>query len=223
MQGKNPLLFTRGQTLELGGDLYLVAYQQRSSPILDNVAMVQQMMERGQEQEQSTSDPLEALRLAPETEVTLQLLNVHVMGHMKDISVFNMQVTNAELDKAELIARKGQSLQQLRQLAQMTQMYTRQNNGKLPPVTTFGLLQSTVGDAGGRPGRMPRQSDLDKMYLTNLALTGHKLADFPRPEDVVLVYEAKPWPDGKRGVAFLDGHAGFMSEAEWAKLKEKVK
>ncbi len=41
--------------------------------------------------------------------------------------------------------------------------------------------------------------------------------------NTVCIYEAQPWPDGTRCVGFYDGHATFVSEAEWAKLKETVK
>jgi len=224
MQADHSMLFTRGQTLELGGELYLVAYQRPNAPFTHSMMMMQVRAIGMGEPAQSNIDTLESNRLTPEMEVALQLLNMHVMGHMKDIRLFNMKEMNAALDKAELLAHEEQSLSQLNQLAQITQMYAQQNNGKLPLLDTIGHFQLAIHDLlGGRQEMMQHLSYADIPYQTNIALTGHKLADFPNPGETVLVFEAQPWPDGKRGVAYLDGHVRFVPAAEWEKLQVKVK
>lgn len=59
-------------------------------------------------------------------------------------------------------------------------------------------------------------------FQFNMALGGVSMTDVPSPAETVLYYESNEWPDGKRAVSYLDGHAKLVSAEEWAKLKASL-
>ena len=58
-------------------------------------------------------------------------------------------------------------------------------------------------------------------YLYNTKLGGKALGAFDDPKEVVLFYEQTPTEDGKRIVAFLDGHVEMVSEVHWMELADR--
>ncbi len=38
-----------------------------------------------------------------------------------------------------------------------------------------------------------------------------------------MIYESEEWPDGKRGVAFTDGHAKFVTKEKWEAMQPLLK
>ena len=210
--------YTRGQTVELGGESYLVAYGRSSAPIM-------KMLEQA-EQDGEGLDPMKLLTVTPETVVMLQLLNVRTIGYMDEIRPFNRQEitsANAAFAQALVSTYEKTSFSQLRQIAIAVQMYMQDNNGKFPPLDSLVHFQQAVLNYLGNNRTMVLQPSTNIPYQANLALAGKIAADINNPTETVVVYEAQPWPDGKRGVGYCDGHAGFVTEAEWAKLKATVK
>ncbi len=214
--------YTRGETIELGGVAFLVIYKRSD-------ATSRTLLLRAQQEQ---VDPLPLLVVTPETEVTLQLLDVRTIGDVSNIRLFTPQQIpqeNARLEQARMQAKQQESLDELRQLISELQDDLQENNGKLPtfenlarPQQANSALDAELNDLV-EVQVMPFQLGADSPYRYNLALSGKHATDFPHPSETIVAYEAKPWPDGKRGVAFLDGHAELVSEAEWTKLKEQVK
>ncbi len=165
-------IFTRGQTVVLGGETYLVAYgrsQAQFAKLLMNPEWGRQ---------QVTIDPA-TLKFTPETEVTLQLLNMHTMGNIENIRQFNLKElssTNTVLENARLKALKNTSLSQLRQIAIATQMYMQDNHGKLPPLDTLADFQGAVDAYLGNNQAMLVQPGTGTPYQPNFALAGKKRA-----------------------------------------------
>jgi prepilin-type processing-associated H-X9-DG protein len=54
-------------------------------------------------------------------------------------------------------------------------------------------------------------------FAMNLA--GVSTTSIDSPAEAPLIYEANAWPDGRRVVAFADGHAKRVSQEEWAKIE----
>ncbi|HOS44239.1 MAG TPA: hypothetical protein PK794_11145, partial [Armatimonadota bacterium] len=57
--------------------------------------------------------------------------------------------------------------------------------------------------------------------LPNPTLAGKPLGDIRNPSEMVLAYEAKPWPNGQRCAAFVDGHVEMMTDERWKAAKAK--
>lgn len=59
--------------------------------------------------------------------------------------------------------------------------------------------------------------------LYNVAIGGVSASSLQNPSTVVLFYETKNWPDGKRGVVFADGHVSLLTDDEWKKVEPSLK
>lgn len=51
--------------------------------------------------------------------------------------------------------------------------------------------------------------------LYNTSLSHVASTSIERPDQTLLVWDEMPWPDGGRNVGFTDGHAKYLSAAEW--------
>ncbi len=54
-------------------------------------------------------------------------------------------------------------------------------------------------------------------FAMNLA--GVTSAAIPDPANTPLIYESAAWPDGRRVVAFADGHAKKVSKEDWTQIE----
>lgn len=59
--------------------------------------------------------------------------------------------------------------------------------------------------------------------LFNISLAGVNTFSIEEPSETPLVYDEKPWPDGRRLVFFADGSAKFLSALEWGMVVPNLK
>jgi hypothetical protein len=207
--------YTKGQTVTVGGETYLVAYRaQTKSP---DMASMQQLMRSGQmpEPEKPTA----------QTTLSLSLLNLRTTGSFNDIRPFNLEfeLTGNETALATEGEKRAQevndaSLSNLRKLG--TALLTYERDRKVLPLLTDVrtaqeelVLYVSSKDVFAQP-------ETKKPYQPNPSLSGKKLADIAKPEKTVVFYEATASPDGTRGVLFLDGHADRIPENNWKRIKQ---
>jgi hypothetical protein len=82
--------YTKGQTVMLNNQTYLVAYQ--TQPRVLNIANLMQMMKSAMQ----TSKPPAPQVLTPQTPLTLSLLNLGTVGSLTDIQPFNLATELAD-------------------------------------------------------------------------------------------------------------------------------
>ena len=126
------------------------------------------------------------------------------------------------LEKAREKARETQSLNNLRQLALASMIYTQDNDEHLPPLKTPEDVKRVLKDP---PDMVYVQPSSNLPYLPNASLAGKSLGACADPENTILFYEQTPNADGARCAAFLDGHVALLSAEEWetAKVKSGIK
>lgn len=125
--------------------------------------------------------------------------------------------------QAKASAKETATLSNLKQLALGFVMYAGDHDDVLPyvhstasafrqiqPYTKNEEIQATLNPNGGR-------------VLFNMALAGVSMTSLESPTETVLLYEDTPWPDGKRTVAFADGHAKRLDASEWAEAASSLK
>lgn len=59
-------------------------------------------------------------------------------------------------------------------------------------------------------------------FLVNLCIGGISETNIPQPAYTPLFYESKPWKDGKRLVAFTDGHVQALDTEGWKKYEPNL-
>jgi prepilin-type processing-associated H-X9-DG protein len=202
--------YTRGRTITVGTETFLVAYRREQEPF--NIQRLIMMGERGME------GPPQPEPLTAETTLQLSLLNLRTLGTILDITPFSLEaeVTVGKAQQDALLREK--SANQLRQITIGILMFTQDNDETLPRMnnTTEAIAASNLGED------IWKHPATGEFYRVNAGIGGKALGEIEDPGVTVLCFEATPWPDGKRHVAFLDGHTEYLTEAEWAALKKRA-
>jgi len=207
--------YTRGQTVAIGGENYLVAYTAQTKPL--DVSKLSALLRSGQ--------PAEPDRPTVQTTLALALLNLRTVGSLTDIRPFNLdyELTGNEAAAATAEEKRLQELsdasaKNLRKLAAAVNTYAGERK-VLPLLTDARTAEQELVLYAGAPDVFV-QPQTKQPYQPNPALSGRKPADFQNADQVVLFYENAPAADGARCVLFLDGHVDRLIEQQWKRLKE---
>jgi hypothetical protein len=204
--GSSGTLYTKGWTAEVGGDTYLIAYGRRVYPV-DFIRMMQ-----------SGPHSITPEALTPDTELSLSLLNLRIMGNMCDIRAFDLEQELAEYEGAEEEELRTESLSNLKNLALAVQMWLADHNDVIPDLTDSVTVLETLEEYV-RNDEVFFHPETGKPYVPNAYLSGKNLAEIEDPRWVAVFYEESWADDGTRGVAFLDGHAARVRPDEWDRIR----
>lgn len=243
--------FTKGQTVVMGGETFLVTYKVKTKSISSFVALMAE----------NPAGPPKPEKLTLDSALSLSLLNLHATPSFNDIRPFDMKVEIEENDAFIKAMEKGNgglfgnggaapappeqeghdapgtapataipddaSSSNLKQLGLAVMMYTQDYDEVLPPMKDSATVKRVV---------MPyiknetvfTHPETREPYRFNAILSKHKLASISEPHTMVLAYEARPvkgvGSDSlTRAVVFLDGHSKRISENEWPRLKKASK
>ncbi len=194
--------YTKGETLTLEGEKFLIAYSQ---PVPVNPGG-----NGGGGPDQIKFDPL-----TPETDLVLSLLKIKALGSLLDIQPVDL--TKEIANVAALTDKQAQaaSMNNLRQVVSATFMFA-QDHGETTP--TAKEWEATIANMPEATCKQPR---FNTPYLYNTAIAGRTLGALVDPDTTVCAYEANTWPDGKRAAGFVDGHVQMMPEADLLALLKK--
>ena len=216
--GGGGVYYTKGETVSVGTETYLIAYALRSKPV--NYMMVM----RGGPGAMPTEE------LTAESPLGLSLLNLRAIGSLTDIRQFNLEeeiAAHAEMMAAteDMMSGVGgppggsaDSLSNLKNIALALQMFLADYEDVMPDMTDMVAVMDELGDYV-RDDEVFFQPDTGQAYGVNSSLSQKRLAEVADPVSIAVFYEEEPGDDGMRGVAFLDGHAARMTEAQWEEIK----
>jgi len=197
-------LFTKGETVSVAGETFLIGYHHTLSR-----GELEAVMQNG--------NPSSAILLVqtPDMVLTLSLVNIRLISGLDDVRAF-APLTPEDAQRQAEAAYQSQSLSNLKQIGLAMAQYMQDNDEKLPPMKSAAVAKKALfpfikSDA------VFQQPQTHEPYLPNTSLSGRPLASFQNPATMVVYYEAGP--DGTRGVVFLDGHAKRIHESEWPALK----
>jgi hypothetical protein len=193
--------YTAGETITNEGVEYLVAYV----PNLFHVA-------RGM----GTGTPKIA-------EVPLDLTYIRKdkilsFGPRTDLDAGSLLTPKSPTDPVEVDSAQTRTSSNMKQVALSIMMYSQDYDNLFPATSstadtqevTFPYLKNaevwkTYNPAGGR-------------VLFNNKVAGASTNAIPLPAETVLLFEERVWADGRRAVAFTDGHVKFVPDAEFLAL-----
>jgi prepilin-type processing-associated H-X9-DG protein len=116
-----------------------------------------------------------------------------------------------------------QGLSNIKQLALAAHMYASDYDDVFPYAQSTATVKAVTMPYLKSIEAWTTHNPSESRFLFNMAVAGALLGEIDSPNEVVLFYESAPWPDGRRHVAFCDGHARTVSEDEWTRLKETLK
>ena len=203
--GTQNTYYTKGETVTLGGEVYLVTYHQKNT--IDYIALL-----KG-----SGDEPPPAPKLTPDTALSLSLLNLRLAGSLNDIQAFSLQ---AALNPPPPPAPdpKQATVSDMKQLGLAFLQYTQDYDEKLPPLKTAEIAKTALYPYA-KSDSVFEQPQTHALFQPNTSLSGRSLATFNSPSTMVVYYEAAPEDDGLRAVLFLDGHVKRLADADWQRVK----
>lgn len=208
--GMNTPLFSRGQTITLAGETYLVAYRQEVPPL--DLSTMMGRRDQGPARQLLTVDTL----------VNLSLINVRNIGSLLDLQPFNLA---AELERAKQAdihvpppGARDQSMANIRQLLIAILMYAQDHDQQMPPIENLAALKGILN----MPEAIWRHPMEGMSYAVNVNLSNKALGNFDQPNEVIVIYEPTPWPDGMHVVGYLDGHVETMRDERWQELRARA-
>ncbi len=136
------------------------------------------------------------------------------------------QSDSARASQKAQAARAELSNSNLKQLVMGVIQYAQDHDETFPPMQNMFQLKKAIypylksEQRGVRSGQVFRQPGSGTFYVPNAALSKKKMASMDDVANTAALYEAQVGSDGKRGVAFEDGHVKRVTASEWTKLKE---
>ena len=200
------VFYTLGETVTIGSETYLIAYQPPTSQF-DFAALMR---------DGPSFEPPVPEQLTPETALTLSLLNLRSVNSFTNIRPFDLDQEIAPGGK-EADPDADPSLRNLKQLALALLLYLQDYDEVFPPMDDPSSVKSAllpyVGDDTVFDDPKSGEAYQPNRYLSRL-----HLVFIETPEEIVLFYAASANEEGVRGVAYLDGHVEQVSEQAWETL-----
>ena len=97
--------------------------------------------------------------------------------------------------------------------------YAQEYDETYPPMQNLEVFRKAILPYV-KDDKLFSQPKNQKPYLINPELSGKSFIKIKNPTTFVALYEAEVGSDGKRGVAFADGHVKRVRPIEWTKIKK---
>ncbi len=135
-------------------------------------------------------------------------------------------------DSPRLAAIQASSKSNLKILGLAVMQYTQDYDEKLPPLKSPTKAEEVLYPYA-RTRSIFRHPTTKERYVWNITLSGENIGQYvgdimadetqSKAAQIPLVFEMRPAPNGKRNVAFLDGHVTELTEAQWRQAKTRWK
>jgi len=109
------------------------------------------------------------------------------------------------------------TLNNIKQAALATHMYASDYDDDIPYVQSTRSAVSVLFPYSKARAIFASGHNPPRPFRLNMALAGVHISRIALPAEVVMWYEPQSDTDGRRAVAFADGHAMRLTEAEWRK------
>jgi prepilin-type processing-associated H-X9-DG protein len=131
--------------------------------------------------------------------------------------------TGADYDDALTSARQSVTLSNAKQVALGLMIYAQDYDDAFPYAQSTKAMQFATFPYVKNKSIFKSANPKGGMFLFNMAISGANGSSITEPASTILIFESEPWSDGRRAVAFCDGHAKFVNSKEWYSLMQKVK
>lgn len=207
--------YTRGDTVTVDGESFLIAYRLVTKP-LDMTAL---MRGGGPNAMPAPEKP------TPDSPLSLSLVHLRNVEGLSGIRPFDLEAeltggdtSDAAVEEAREAAAKARGLQNLRQIGLALIAYAQDGDKTLPAMKDAETTRKAL-EPYCKAKNVFTSPDTKELYVPNASLSGKKLADITGRENIVAYYDSQPI-NGSRGVVFLDGHTERVSDDKWTALKK---
>lgn len=213
------LSWTKGETTTIDGKSFLVTYK-LDYGYADLISSSAALLGATGQSDTSVNQPTKA-------DLKLVLVRSDVIGTISPAPEINKAALLEALgsrpktifDQAQSSAKETSSLSNLKQIALASIMYANDYDDLLPYVQSTKSMQWVTTPYLKNNSVWTNPNPAGGQYLLNMSLAGVNLSGIDKPAETILFYESTPWEDGRRGVAYADGHAKRLTADEWTRAQ----
>lgn len=217
--------YTRGQTVTIGSEGYLIAYMVEAKGGDTSMLQFGRPDPNAPEPEPITENSTLSIALLGQRGVTV-MTRVRPFELAAELADFQRLLDRYQ----EMVASRNavnqpiaaQAPDHLQAVAAALKMYTDDYDGVLPPMNKPEAFRKAL-DEYVENAEMFRDPETKEFYGINPTLSGRKIKEIKEPGKTIAIYQVKPGKDGNRGVIFVDGSTKRLTETEWADLKASSK
>ncbi len=226
------LSWTKGDQMYLGGTNYYVTYKTELGAIRGGTGPSMGVSLR---LTLVRADTISSIQPQPDVtkEQVIQSLKAANIPFDQDVVPVNTD-TNSETTataavlypvfaQAKEAAMHTATLSNAKQIALTLIMYANDYDDVLPFAQSTGTVQRVTRPYSKNDEIWKTKNPKGGQFRFNMALSGVAETEIPEPASTVLVYESEAWADGRRAVAFADGHAKLVSAQDWTSLEKTLK
>lgn len=115
------------------------------------------------------------------------------------------------------------TLSNLKQVALGTIMLGGDNNDYFPFVQSTPQLFQFIEPYTKNREILKTKNPMGGEFRFNMSLAGASMTSIEQPSGTPMYYESEAWPDGKRCIAYTDGHVKVISAEEWQRVQPFLK
>lgn len=202
--------YTRGQSVALGGETYLIAYRIQMNM---NAQETRDMMNTMWGGHGAQPNPVGQRKFAGTTPLLLSLLNLRATGSLEDVKPFD--AARDILGPRDIIEASNNNLRQIGTFIQRLKQPGYQSMAIGMRIRNLETLRQMMANYFHAPASIFRNPATLRDYGVNALVFNRKSAMISNARQMVAVYEEKPGSDGKRGALFLDGRVERVPESAW--------
>lgn len=235
--------FTKGEEVKMYGHTYLVGYRLDFSPLMQPGTATEPIPASAPADAEPPATPVAYRRpqaATPEIQFRLDLIRVDAivsispmqvdLGKLKD-SMSSLQsgagnpgsATEALPDDPESSSAQTQGLNNLKQIAIATVMYTADYDDVLPGAQSTPTARALISPYLRSVDAFKTMNPLGSEFRYNTFQAAVNTTVIEEPVGTPIWFESRPWPDGRRMVAYIDGSCGFVTAEMWGPIEAEMK
>lgn len=228
--GLGDVMWTKGQTLTLAGHEFLIAYHVNTG--IDPASMASGNAKLVADLTLNLIRTDTITTVAPDPNMSPDSLRKTLTAAKVTFDVSPLHTessggSDAELAailfpvfaQAKVAAQETSTLSNLKQIGLAAIMYSIDYDDVLPYVQGTDQFRQVTSPYYKDDSIWKSANPNGGGFRFAMNLAGVSVESVERPSEAPLAYEANPWPDGKRCVVFVDGHAKRMTREEWAQVE----
>lgn len=118
--------------------------------------------------------------------------------------------------------KRTQTLSNAKQVATATMIYCTDYDDMLPIGNSTEQVKKLLLPYS-KSETIWKSENSGSRFLFNMNVTGVSMSIFTQPMRTPMIYESKPWTDGARVVAYIDGHARMEPKEKWPEIERMLK
>ena len=204
------MLWTKGDVVTLDGHRYLVTYRLDASDARWTMGEYTSRYESA-----APVDPV----------LRAHLVNLEIVTSISpymDFKADDLKALFAPATPQEVPNAQTRGLSNIKQVSLGMIMYTSDYDDITPYAQSTKTVEYLTGPYVKNRDVWKTHNPNGSRFLYNMAVAGVKFEDIEDPVETVMFYESAVWPDGRRAVAFVDGHASILTEDEWQVAKKTM-